>query len=150
MKLFCGKQLAQTFPLKLMVLYFMWYLLLLLQMYADYDENEIGALDCDEIEGHVDESDEILLQYADEFEKHQRREQMDKDAAAKRVCDLIDEDLEIDEQMVGIEVKEKEKWDCESILSTYSNIYNHPKLIVEPKVSDLLPLSLYYKLANFV
>lgn len=27
------------------------------------------------------------------------------------------------------EIKEKEKWDCESILSTYSNIYNHPQLI---------------------
>jgi len=26
-------------------------------------------------------------------------------------------------------VDEKEQWDCESILSTYSNIYNHPKLI---------------------
>lgn len=30
-----------------------------------------------------------------------------------------------------MEVKEKEKWDCESILSTYSNIFNHPKLIKE-------------------
>ena len=30
----------------------------------------------------------------------------------------------------------KEKWDCESIISTYSNIYNHPKKITEPsKVS---------------
>ena len=27
--------------------------------------------------------------------------------------------------------KPKEKWDCESIISTYSNIYNHPKLITE-------------------
>jgi len=27
----------------------------------------------------------------------------------------------------------KEKWDCESILSTYSNIYNHPKLIEESR-----------------
>jgi hypothetical protein len=26
----------------------------------------------------------------------------------------------------------KQKWDCESILSTYSNLYNHPKLIAEP------------------
>ena len=25
--------------------------------------------------------------------------------------------------------KEEEKWDCESVLTTYSNIYNHPKLI---------------------
>ena len=23
----------------------------------------------------------------------------------------------------------KERWDCESILSTYSTLYNHPKLI---------------------
>lgn len=27
--------------------------------------------------------------------------------------------------------KEDEKWDCESILTTYSNIYNHPKLITQ-------------------
>ena len=32
-----------------------------------------------------------------------------------------------------VEAREKDKWDCESILSTYSNIYNHPKLISEPK-----------------
>lgn len=34
-----------------------------------------------------------------------------------------------------VDAREKDKWDCESILSTYSNIYNHPKLIVEQKVS---------------
>lgn len=43
-----------------------------------------------------------------------------------------DEDLE----KLVVDAREKEKWDCESILSTYSNIYNHPKLIPEPpKVS---------------
>lgn len=26
------------------------------------------------------------------------------------------------------------KWDCESILSTYSTLYNHPRLIEEPQV----------------
>jgi len=34
---------------------------------------------------------------------------------------------------VVVEVKHEEKWDCESILSTYSNLYNHPRLIQEPK-----------------
>ena len=29
------------------------------------------------------------------------------------------------------EEQEDNKWDCESILSTYSNIYNHPKLITQ-------------------
>jgi len=43
-----------------------------------------------------------------------------------------DEDLE----KLTVDAREKDKWDCESILSTYSNIYNHPKLISEPsKVS---------------
>nr|BAM18777.1 similar to CG7686 [Papilio xuthus] len=35
--------------------------------------------------------------------------------------------------MMTVEVEPKERWDCETILSTYSNLYNHPKLIEEPK-----------------
>lgn len=27
--------------------------------------------------------------------------------------------------------KNDEKWDCETVLTTYSNIYNHPKLITQ-------------------
>lgn len=33
-----------------------------------------------------------------------------------------------------VNARQRDKWDCESIISTYSNIYNHPKLISEPKV----------------
>lgn len=39
-----------------------------------------------------------------------------------------DEDIE----KLVVDARGKDKWDCESILSTYSNIYNHPKLIPEP------------------
>lgn len=38
-----------------------------------------------------------------------------------------------DTEDIVVEVKPEEKWDCESILSTYSNLYNHPRLIEEPK-----------------
>lgn len=41
-------------------------------MYAAYDENEIGALDCDEIEGYVAHDSDLILQYAAEFEKKQK------------------------------------------------------------------------------
>lgn len=34
-----------------------------------------------------------------------------------------------------VDAREKDKWDCQSIISTYSNIYNHPKVISEPKVN---------------
>ena len=30
------------------------------------------------------------------------------------------------------ETKKEDRWDCESILSTYSNLYNHPTTIKEP------------------
>jgi protein LTV1 len=32
-----------------------------------------------------------------------------------------------------VEVEEREEWDCESILSTYSNIYNRPTIIHDGK-----------------
>ena len=28
-----------------------------------------------------------------------------------------------------VELKEKPKWDCETIISTYSNLYNRPKVV---------------------
>lgn len=31
-----------------------------------------------------------------------------------------------------VDARGKDKWDCESFISTYSNIYNHPKLISDP------------------
>lgn len=110
-------------------------------MYATYDENEIGALDCDEIEGHVDETSNILLQYADEFEKSIKREQLDKEVIKEKID--MDSSSDNQEELEVMEVPEKEKWDCQSILSTYSNIYNRPKLITEPSVSHLHFTCLY-------
>lgn len=104
------------------------------KMYAGYDDNEIGALDTEEIEGHVLESSDILLQCADEFEKQQQREQLNKEKISDKLKEQLkkESDEESQEEVKYIEVEEKEKWDCETILSTYSNLYNHPKLIKEP------------------
>lgn len=46
----------------------------------------------------------------------------------KDYSSLEDENLE----KLIVDARNKDKWDCESILSTYSNIYNHPKLISDP------------------
>lgn len=102
-------------------------------MYADYDDNEVGALDCEEIEGHVLENSDILLKYAQDFENEQKRETLNKSAMLSELETYQDSE-DSEEEMMALEVREKEKWDCESILSTYSNIYNHPKLIKEPKI----------------
>lgn len=48
---------------------------------------------------------------------------------------------EADLEKLVVDTREKDKWDCESILSTYSNVFNYPKLIREPKkVNHLIRL----------
>ena len=43
-------------------------------------------------------------------------------------CSDADSDL----SMEHVAVQSKPQWDCESVLSTYSNLYNHPATITEP------------------
>lgn len=108
------------------------------KMYAGYDEDEIGALDCDEIEGHIAPNSDLVLQCATEFEKQQNENTVNITQLMKDKMKILDkeysssEDEDSLEELV-VDAREKDKWDCESIISTYSNIYNHPKLISEPK-----------------
>jgi protein LTV1 len=44
-----------------------------------------------------------------------------------------EEDGEAREVIALEETSKEDKWDCESIISTYSNLYNHPKMISEPR-----------------
>lgn len=113
-------------------------------MYSGYDEDQIGALDCEEIEGYIPNDSDILLQYAEEFEKSRQREHLDKDdGVAEKIKERLATkgDDESEEEYDFVPVQQKPKWDCETILSTYSNKYNHPKLIPEPpKVSEIFSL----------
>lgn len=131
-------------------------------MYEAYDENEIGALDCDEIEGYVPPDSDLVLQCAAEFEKQQNEDVSTEYTCVykvkkhlclhyscfqtENVAQLMKDRMKIldngyssseDEHKLEelvVDARERDKWDCESIISTYSNIYNHPKLISEPKV----------------
>ncbi|XP_019539825.2 protein LTV1 homolog [Aedes albopictus] len=107
------------------------------KFYEQYDDPELGALDCEDIEGHVEINDSVLLQYAEEYRKERDEKyevdynkQWDKERILK-----LQEVSSDEEEMVELEVEDEtqKKWDCESILSSYSNCYNHPKLIEEPK-----------------
>lgn len=57
-----------------------------------------------------------------------------------RIAALIyDSDSDQDEPTYKLLVEnpDEKKWDCESIISTYSNIYNHPAIIKDPPVCIL-------------
>lgn len=106
------------------------------KFFENYDEPEIGALDCEEIEGHVEMTDELLNQCMVELKPDANDLPYDRKWDEERIKKLLAEESS-DEELVELEVTADEqpdkKWDCESVLSTYSNAYNHPKVISEPR-----------------
>lgn len=105
------------------------------KFFENYDEPEIGALDCEEIEGHIEMSDNLLSQCMDELKNDDSDLKYERKWDENRVKKIMEEDSS-EEEMVELEVQDDapdKKWDCESILSTYSSAYNHPKLISEPR-----------------
>lgn len=108
------------------------------KFYEQFDNTEIGPLDHEDIEGAVDQKSYMLNTILEEFEKEQDIKKL-KDVVDENTGEEMDansDESEEEKDMVNVEIEEPgEKWDCESILSTYSNIYNHPKLIEEPSKS---------------
>lgn len=105
------------------------------KFFEKYDEPEIGALDCEDIEGHVDMTPELMEQCLIEFKRSDTDLKYDRKWDEERIRKIMEEESS-DEELVELEVSDDEpdkKWDCQSVLSTYSSAYNHPKLIVEPK-----------------
>jgi protein LTV1 len=108
-----------------------------------YGDTDIGALECEEIEGHIAPDSEVMIQYAEEMEKERKLDipLLEPEAGSwiNMTGQLLEDCTEEEnEDLVPLEVPQdsEECWDCESILSTYSNQYNRPKLIAEPVVSE--------------
>lgn len=119
------------------------------QMFTNYyGETEIGALECEEIEGHIAPDSELMIQYAEKMAEEQRFNrpllEPEGDSRAYLNGQLHDECTDEDnEELVPLEIPEdlKERWDCESVLSTYSNLYNRPKIIAELVVPKKIRVS---------
>ncbi|KAJ7391114.1 Protein ltv1 [Desmophyllum pertusum] len=109
----------------------------------EYDEDEIGALDHEELEGTVNPDSGRLNALAEEFIESQQSQDLPKmkgsETGLNHDNDNDDDDSDnLPNELVRITEEPKEKWDCESILSTYSNLYNHPTLIKDsPKVKPI-------------
>lgn len=106
------------------------------------DEREMGPLDVEEIEGRVDPNHSLLMKSLIKEMKQQSDQEFDAKAFISRDhhYEQADDGVDGGESVVQIQVEERalhpdDRFDCESILSTYSNLYHHPKLIYEPKES---------------
>jgi len=115
-------------------------------LYAEFDDENLGELHQEDLEGGVEFKDyEDMLDST--LSANQRRDKRMLDLQTKEVlkkkileeCKRLQEEEarpieELEREIRAMtQPKKTEKWDCESILSTYSNHSNHPSLIKEPK-----------------
>lgn len=119
------------------------------QMFTNcYGDTDIGALECEEIEGHIAPDSEVMIQYAEEMEEECQLNrpllEPESDGQASRIGWFREEYTDEDnEDLVPLEIPQdsKQRWDCESVVSTYSNLYNRPKIIAEPAVQKKIRIS---------
>ncbi|XP_063237824.1 protein LTV1 homolog [Bacillus rossius redtenbacheri] len=111
------------------------------KMFAGYDDNEIGALDCEEIDGYLAPDSDAVLRCAEEFSRDRESLGREPGPSARDVEMGAVSSGEEEGELVALEVRDRDRLDCESVLSTYSNLYNHPTLIAEPAVSRRIRVS---------
>jgi protein LTV1 len=102
--------------------------------YVDSDE-EICLPENEELEEMFDTFLDTVVIRGNKMREHQLpRDQIDDIRRELRdsAFDPIDEENVIMER----EEKVRDGWDCETILSTYTNIYNHPRFIKEKSKRD--------------
>ncbi|KAH8367130.1 hypothetical protein KR084_001920, partial [Drosophila pseudotakahashii] len=110
------------------------------KFYASYDDPELGDLALEDIEGNWHQKHPVVMQCFQEFKKKDKSIEYNKEWDRERIekyKNVVEGEEDPTEELVEYEVDDpkQKKWDCESILSTYSNIYNHPKVIDEPRRS---------------
>ncbi|XP_055483706.1 protein LTV1 homolog [Psammomys obesus] len=112
------------------------------KFYEQYDDVEIGALDNAELEGSIQVDSSRLQEVLNDYYK----EKAENCVKLSTLEPFEDQELpmnepdesEKEETTTVVLQGAKEKWDCESVCSTYSNLYNHPQLIkYEPKPKQI-------------
>ncbi|XP_053271978.1 protein LTV1 homolog [Pleuronectes platessa] len=103
------------------------------KFYEQFDDDEIGALDNAELEGFINPDSARLEEVIKDYFKQKHNDFLRPDDLGPKELPAVREEEEEEEEMETFVVQApEEKWDCETIISTYSNIYNRPKLIEEP------------------
>ncbi|XP_077427220.1 protein LTV1 homolog isoform X2 [Vanacampus margaritifer] len=106
------------------------------KFYEQFDDDEIGALDNAELEGYIAPDSARLEEVIKDYFAQKAKESLRPDDLGPKELPVLREEEEDDddeEEMETLVIEAPdEKWDCESIISTYSNIYNRPKVILNP------------------
>nr|CDJ92759.1 Low temperature viability protein domain containing protein [Haemonchus contortus] len=111
---------------------------------ADYHDDQMGELDGDDnlISGALEPTDERVKRMIKENHAGPvDDEEASKEWTRQRMRLIESNVIQDDQVMENVEVDESSskrlKWDCESYATQYSNVYNRPTLIQNPKSNKL-------------
>ncbi|CAF0792312.1 unnamed protein product [Rotaria sordida] len=113
------------------------------KIFDEYNDENIGGLDSHHINQQgASIQDDLVQQTIQQFEQQQMQtEEQIEHAAIEKTKKLAKRLLNEPEKLTTVTVdddeNDDEKWDCETILTTYSNIYNHPKLITQNPINRI-------------
>ena len=111
------------------------------KFFEDYDDENLGGLEMDEVEGYKNANSDVMKQILSEYKKQQETKRVPLEEDLRKGIDAQEVEIGSEDEKEVIEMEEEEvpedKFDCESILSTYSNIYNHPKMITERSIKPI-------------
>ncbi|XP_072319535.1 protein LTV1 homolog isoform X2 [Eucyclogobius newberryi] len=115
------------------------------KFYEQFDDDEIGALDNAELEGYIEPDSSRLEEVIKDYFRQKQKESLRPEDLGPKVLPVLEEvqsSEEEEEELQTLVVEApQEKWDCETIISTYSNIYNRPKVIAEPQKTKTIRVS---------
>ncbi|XP_031417993.1 protein LTV1 homolog isoform X2 [Clupea harengus] len=115
------------------------------KFYEQFDDDEIGALDNAELEGFIDPDSVRLREVLNDYFKQKEKDCQKLDDLGPKELPAGNEEEEDEDEDQGMETvvveAPAEKWDCETIISTYSNLYNRPKIIEEAPKSKAICVS---------
>ena len=112
------------------------------KFFDNYEEDEVGGCELDELEGIKSENSDIMKLILDQHAKDRVKSEPHDVSLRKDMMDVIDEAalekiFDQKELIDAEEVEPQDNFDCESILTTYSTLYNHPKMISEPSIKPI-------------
>ncbi|KAM4709442.1 protein LTV1 homolog [Discoglossus pictus] len=114
------------------------------KFYEQFDDDEIGALDNAELEGFIHSDSNRLQEVINDYFKEKAKDCVKLEDLEPRDdlgVHFVDDEEEKEEMQTIVIEEPGEKWDCESILSTYSNLYNHPQIIKDPPKTKPIKVS---------
>ncbi|XP_069182558.1 protein LTV1 homolog [Procambarus clarkii] len=102
----------------------------------EYQDEQVGALDGEDIDGFVGEESPLFQQVLEQSHKQlQEDSEDDRTRIIKWIKDMQERRSNVKEEKDEVEISDdepRERWDCESILTTNSTLYNHPRTITDP------------------